>query len=64
MSKLPDAYSVNYQALVEHFGERKRLLHASDVAEYLGCDSRTATKLYNIQPGGITRETLAQRLSR
>lgn len=57
-----EAYRDNYESLVSFFGQ-KRLLTASDVAEYCGRDRRLVKRLYDIPKSGITVSTLARRMS-
>lgn len=61
--KEPEAYRDNYESLLAYFGN-KRLLTASDVAEYTGRDRRFVKALYDIPRSGITVPTLARRMCR
>lgn len=56
-----EAYRDNLEALMEHFGN-KRLLTATDVAEYCGRDRRFIKELYGIPRTGITIQTLARKM--
>ena len=58
-----EEYRDNYESLVSFFGP-KRLLTASDVAEYTGRDRRSVKRIYDIPKSGITVSTLARRMSR
>lgn len=58
-----EEYRDNYEALLAFFGN-KRLLTATDVAEYCKRDRRFVKELYDIPKGGITVPTLARRMSR
>lgn len=55
-------YRDNYEALLDYFGMRRRLLTARDVAEFCGRDQRTVKKIYDIPKEGITIATLARRM--
>ena len=61
--KEPEAYRDNLEALIAFFGN-KRLLTASDVAQYTGRDRRFVKELYDIPRSGITLPTLARRMCR
>lgn len=61
--KEQEAYRDNYEALLDYFGN-KRLLTATDVAEYCNRDRRFVKELYDIPKGGITIPTLARRMCR
>ena len=54
-------YRLVYQSLKEHFG--KGWLSVIEIAEYDGCDPRTAKKRYSIPKGakGIDIAVLAKR---
>lgn len=56
-----EAYRDNLESLLEFFGN-KRLLTASDVAEYCGRDRRFVKQLYDIPRTGITVNTLARKM--
>ena len=58
-----ESYRDNYESLLAYFGN-KRLLTASDVAQYTGRDRRFVKELYDIPRSGITVPTLARRMSR
>jgi len=62
MRELPE-YRDNYESLLAFFGN-KRLLTASDVAQYTGRDWRFVKNLYDIPKTGITIPTLARRMCR
>ena len=48
--------------LREHFGTNHNLLTAKEVAQYCGCDARTAVKRFDIPKGGILMVNLARRM--
>ena len=62
MKEMPE-YRDNYESLLAFFGN-KRLLTASDVAQYTGRDWRFVKNLYDIPKTGITIPTLARRMCR